>query len=134
MARPGITQEDVFKTIERIIALGEKPTINVIRSFLGTGSPNTIHRHLVEYRNYQKNVEVELPASLKTAIINEINNQSESVREKLSKIISEIETENNELAASTEKLEQELEQEKNEKKECDDKFVALSIEFKKSRK
>lgn len=46
MARTGVTEDDVFKAADALVARGERPTIERLRSELGTGSPNTLLRHL----------------------------------------------------------------------------------------
>lgn len=45
MAR-GITQNDVDRAADALLAQGERPTVDRIRQFLGTGSPNTVTRLL----------------------------------------------------------------------------------------
>lgn len=45
MAR-GLTELDVHDAADDIIAVGERPTVDRIRAHLGTGSPNTVTRHL----------------------------------------------------------------------------------------
>ena len=45
MAR-GITEADVFKAADTLLARGERPTIERVRQELGSGSPNTVNRHL----------------------------------------------------------------------------------------
>lgn len=45
MAR-GITEEDVHTAADALVAGGERPTVERIRSYLGTGSPNTVVRWL----------------------------------------------------------------------------------------
>lgn len=45
MAR-GITQSDVDRAADTLLAQGERPTVDRIRQFLGTGSPNTVTRLL----------------------------------------------------------------------------------------
>lgn len=46
MARTGVTENDVFEAADALVARGERPTIERLRSALGTGSPNTLLRHL----------------------------------------------------------------------------------------
>jgi hypothetical protein len=46
MARTGVTENDVFEAADALVARGERPTIERLRSELGTGSPNTLLRHL----------------------------------------------------------------------------------------
>ncbi|MGE6332526.1 DNA-binding protein [Stenotrophomonas sp. NPDC077659] len=45
MAR-GITELDVHHAADDLVAGGERPTVERIRAHLGTGSPNTVVRHL----------------------------------------------------------------------------------------
>ena len=46
MAAPGITEGDVFRTADELLAKGERPTNERIRAVLGRGSPNTVTPHL----------------------------------------------------------------------------------------
>lgn len=46
MARTGVTEHAVFEAADALVARGERPTIERLRAELGTGSPNTILRHL----------------------------------------------------------------------------------------
>ena len=50
MAREGITFEQVSAAAEDLLQTGQQPTIRAIRERLGTGSPNTIHKHLTSWR------------------------------------------------------------------------------------
>lgn len=45
MAR-GITEEDVHNAADSLVGRGERPTVERIRAYLGTGSPNTVLRWL----------------------------------------------------------------------------------------
>lgn len=45
MAR-GISEQDVFEAADKLLARGERPTIERVRSELGRGSPNTVNRLL----------------------------------------------------------------------------------------
>jgi len=42
----GITEADVFTAADRLLVAGERPTVDRIRAVLGSGSPNTVIRHL----------------------------------------------------------------------------------------
>lgn len=46
MARTGVTEHAVFEAADALVARGERPTIERLRAELGTGSPNTLLRHL----------------------------------------------------------------------------------------
>ena len=45
MAR-GITEDAVFQVADELLARGERPTIERVRRTLGSGSPNTVNKHL----------------------------------------------------------------------------------------
>ncbi|MDR6935703.1 DNA-binding protein [Luteibacter sp. 3190] len=45
MAR-GITENDVHDAADALVEAGERPTVERVRAHLGTGSPNTVTRHL----------------------------------------------------------------------------------------
>ena len=46
MARTGVTEAQVHAAADALLAQGERPTIERLRSHLGTGSPNTVMRFL----------------------------------------------------------------------------------------
>lgn len=46
MARSGVTEEQVARAADELVLAGERPTIERVRAHLGTGSPNTLIRHL----------------------------------------------------------------------------------------
>jgi ssDNA-binding Zn-finger/Zn-ribbon topoisomerase 1 len=50
MARDGITFEQVTAAADALVGCGQQPTIRGIREALGTGSPNTVHKHLAAWR------------------------------------------------------------------------------------
>ena len=67
MARPGITFEQVAAVADAMLGKGQQPTINGVRERIGTGSPNTIHKHLLVWRAARPQTIAavpELPASL----------------------------------------------------------------------
>ncbi|WP_082583012.1 DNA-binding protein [Frateuria sp. Soil773] len=48
--RTGITQDQVDRAADALVAAGDKPTVEKVRAALGTGSPNTITRMLDTWR------------------------------------------------------------------------------------
>ncbi|KAF1017125.1 MAG: hypothetical protein GAK31_00384 [Stenotrophomonas maltophilia] len=50
MAR-GITESDIHTAADELVAKGERPTVERIRTHLGTGSPNTVTRWLETWWN-----------------------------------------------------------------------------------
>ena len=83
MARPGITYQQVETIADQMIGNGEKPTIQTVRDALGTGSLNTIHRHLTAWRSAQPPVErqaARLPDELAATLAQEIERQVTAAR------------------------------------------------------
>lgn len=111
MARPGITFEQVAAAASALTAAGKQPSIRALREQLGgTGSPNTIHRHLVTWREANPIAVVAspaLPQSLTVAIAAEIEragaHASAEVQARLAQALAEVA----DLAAAGELLEAE---------------------------
>ena len=53
MTATGITYDDVAAAAEALSAQGEHPSIMRVREYLQTGSPNTIHKRLKQWRESQ---------------------------------------------------------------------------------
>lgn len=109
MARPGITYDEVIAAIDAILAAGEEPTIQRIREHLGTGSPNTIHRHLTAWRQsrpVEQRKAPELPAELQAALVKEIERQSAEARADVLKSLVEAQKEAATLSKTGEELEE----------------------------
>ena len=110
MARIGITYEQVSAAADAIIGEGQQPTINAVRDRIGTGSPNTVHRHLTAWRAARPQATVaapELPASLTTAIAAEIERAAASARAEVESKLVQAQAEAAELANAGESLETE---------------------------
>lgn len=108
MARPGITYDEVIAAIDAILAAGEEPTIQRIREHLGTGSPNTIHRHLVTWRQsrpVEQRRTPELPVELQAALVKEIERQAAEARADVLKSLVESQKEADTLSKTGEGLE-----------------------------
>lgn len=75
MARVGITFDQVAAAADAIVGTGKTASIQAVRESLGTGSPNTIHRHLTAWRSRQapkQSAAYELPADLANAFGKEL--------------------------------------------------------------
>ena len=110
MARPGITYDQVASVADAIIGEGQQPTINAVRDRIGTGSPNTIHKHLTAWRAARPQATVaapELPASLTTAIATEIERAAASARAEIENKLVQAQAEAVELSSVGEALEAE---------------------------
>ena len=110
MARPGITFEQVAAAADAIIGEGQQPTINAVRERIGTGSPNTIHKHLTAWRAARPQATAaapELPTSLTTAIATEIERAAASARSEVENKLVQAQAEAAELSSVGEALEAE---------------------------
>mgnify|MGYP000373710730 FL=1 len=85
----GITYDDVVGAIDALVGRGETPSIPKVRKELGdTGSPNTIQKHLLAWRSAApvvSRVAIELPDTVKGAIIGAIERQSSLDRSEVDK-------------------------------------------------
>jgi chromosome segregation ATPase len=110
MARTGVTFEQVEAVADAIRGEGLQPTINAVRERIGTGSPNTIHKHLTAWRSARPQavtVTTELPTSLTSAIATEIERAAASARAEIESKLVQAQTEAAELANVGEALEAE---------------------------
>jgi chromosome segregation ATPase len=111
MARPGITYEEVAAAADALVADGERPTINAVRDALGTGSPNTIHRHLQAWKATQAPARREaarLPDELAVALAEEIERQAARARADAEQAALEAQQTADDLAAVGEELESQV--------------------------
>lgn len=110
MARIGITYEQVAAAADAIIGEGSQPTIDAVRKRIGTGSPNTVHKHLTAWRAARPQATVaapELPASLTASIAAEIEKAAASARAEVETKLVQSQQEAAELADAGESLETE---------------------------
>lgn len=110
MARPGITYEQVAAVADSLQAQGKRPTVEAIRAQLGTGSPNTIHRHLSAWKEARPTVAaapVEMPAAIHAAIVEEIRRAASEARAVLEQELAEARATADDLAEAGEALEAE---------------------------
>ena len=110
MARTGITFEQVSAAADALRGEGTNPTIKAVRERLGTGSPNTIHEHLKKWREARPVAAVaapELPASLASALAEEIARAASSARAEVQESLVQAQSELDELAAAGQLIESE---------------------------
>lgn len=111
MARDGITEKQVADAADALVAAKQQPTIRAIREALGTGSPNTVHRHLATWRKGRIDIATTpsaLSANLLGAIAQEIEQAAAQARADVSERLAQSETEALDLAKAGELLEQEM--------------------------
>lgn len=121
MARPGISFEIVAHAADTLVGRGEKPTIAAVRNEIGTGSPNTIHKHLTAWKATQAPAQRQtatLPDELAAALAQEIERQASAARadaeaialdaqqtaDQLAETGETLETENDDLRAKADQL------------------------------
>lgn len=111
MAREGITYEQVAAAADALVAEGKQPTIRAVREQLrGTGSPNTIHRHLSDWRAARPQAVAaapELPGSIIREIRQEIERAAAQARAGIEERLVQVQAEAADLAAAGEALEAE---------------------------
>jgi colicin import membrane protein len=124
MAREGITFEQVAAAADALVGEGVQPTIRAVRERLGTGSPNTIHRHLVAWREARPAATAtapELPAPLAAALANEIERAAAAARAEVEARLVQTQAEAADLSTAGESLEV-------ERDELVEQVVALTTE------
>ncbi len=111
MARAGITAEQVAAAADALLSEGQQPTIASIRERLGTGSPNTIQKHLTIWRQAQPVRGVDrswqLPDAVSKAIHDEISRSSAEAKAEVEQRLVQAQEEAADLAELGETLEAE---------------------------
>jgi colicin import membrane protein len=108
--REGITFEQVAAAADALVGEGQQPTIRAIRERLGTGSPNTVHKHLTAWREARPVAAAaapELPQALTAAIAAEIERAAAQARAEIEGRLVQAQGEAAELAAAGEVIEAE---------------------------
>lgn len=111
MARPGITYKQVADAAQALAEAGNNPTIGAVREALGgTGSPNTIHKHLTIWKEGSA-IPVartaEFPAKLIQALQDELSKATMLAREQVQVELFAAQSEAIELARAGEMIEAE---------------------------
>ena len=111
MARTGVTFEEVQAAADALAGRGGAATIKAVRESLGSGSPNTIHRHLTAWRAARPSgpsgAGPDLPPALARAIAAEIGRAAAEARADAEAKLVQAQAEAAELAAAGEALEAE---------------------------
>jgi colicin import membrane protein len=108
MAREGISYEQVAAAADALVGAGQSPTIKSVREAIGTGSPNTVHRHLVAWRAARPAAQAvarTLPGPIVDAISLEIQRAAADARAELEAQLVQVQAEARELSAAGESLE-----------------------------
>ena len=108
MARDGITFEQVAAAADSLLGAGKQATIQAVRESLGTGSPNTVHKHLTAWRAARPqavSAVVELPVELVNALGAEIARAASKARSEVEGQLVQSQAEAADLSAAGEALE-----------------------------
>lgn len=108
MARVGITFEQVAAAADGLVGEGQQPTIQAVRERLGTGSPNTIHRHLTDWRQARPAAAAAvatLSPAMTAALASEIERAAAQARGEIESRLVEVQAEAAQLSAVGEALE-----------------------------
>lgn len=108
MARVGITFEQVAAAADSLLGAGKQATIQAVRESLGTGSPNTVHKHLTAWRAARPqavSAVVELPVELVNALGAEIARAASKARSEVEGQLVQSQAEAADLSAAGEALE-----------------------------
>ena len=111
MARPGLTKEDVFTAADTLKTQGTSVTIQNIRNLLGTGSPNTIHRHLANWKGENiatKKTSIDISETLKKALLSEIQHINAKEVSDIEQRLKDAELDNLSLSDESAELAEEL--------------------------
>lgn len=110
MARTGVTYEQVAAAADQQLSTGRQPTISSVREALGTGSPNTVHKHLTVWKSARPQTVSavrELPSKILDAINAEIEQATAAARAEVETQLVQSQSETADLAAAGEILEDE---------------------------
>lgn len=125
MARPGITYQDVVTAAETLQAQQRVPTIENIRSILGTGSHSTIANHFRSWKTKQSEssslISQELPDSLIAAMTGLWAQVSDEASSKIDNIQKQAELVTTQLCAKLSAVCDEL-------KDLQNKYTHLDLE------
>lgn len=111
MARTGVTYDEVVAAADGLMAENINPTINNVRNRLGTGSHNTIHRHLTTWRTQLPQIVTtnsEVPQPIAAEIMRELIRVKSEARAEVTERLVICQDEAAELAARGEVLELEV--------------------------
>ena len=111
MARTGISYAQVAAAADSLTGTGQTATINKIRDALGSGSPNTIHRHLTAWRAARpqtKAATFELPADLAASFAKELAKAAAMARAEIEQELILTQDETQELSTLGESLEAQI--------------------------
>jgi colicin import membrane protein len=108
MAREGLSFGQVAAAAEKMLANGINPTIKGVRDAIGTGSHNTVHKHLQAWRDARPqavSIAAELPSGIINAINKELMEATALARSEYEERLTQAITEATELSVAGEALE-----------------------------
>ena len=106
----GITFAQVSAVADQLVSEGSEVSINIIRAKLGTGSPNTVQKHLKAWREKSPQpcaVSVAISPSLNNALVNELISIAAASRAEVERKLIQAEADVAALSQGGDLLEQE---------------------------
>ena len=106
----GITFAQVSAVADQLVSEGSEVSINIIRAKLGTGSPNTVQKHLKAWREKSPQpcaVSVAISQTLNSALVNELISIAAASRAEVERKLIQAEADVAALSQGGDRLEQE---------------------------
>jgi colicin import membrane protein len=135
MARVGITEDAVFKAVDRLNSEGVAITVQTVRERLGSGSFSTINKHLATWREKKKNTQADLIPDMPREVLSAIDQvwavawkttqeHMEAERKAFDSARREMENERKEMTEEIQRLEQELSESNTLRESLSEKLTA----------
>ncbi|SMF97863.1 replication region DNA-binding N-term [Methylomagnum ishizawai] len=108
MARPGLTYDQIADAANSVVASGRKPTLESVRSILGSGSNSTIHSALKKWREANPaplSASTRIPDTLLLELSRALERAGTNARAELEQQLAEERSELDRMASETEVLE-----------------------------
>lgn len=113
MAKQGVSYQEVAAAADKLLGQGIEPSTRSVRDLLGTGSMNTLQKHMLAWRSsrpVQQSTAYELPAELVNAFGKELARGAAMARSSIEADLAQAQGELGELVTIGEALENQVEQ------------------------
>jgi chromosome segregation ATPase len=112
MAKQGVSYPEVAAAADRLVGQGTEPSTRLVREILGTGSMNTLQKHMNAWRSarpVQQSTAYELPSELINAFGKELARGAAQAKSAIESELAQSQSEMFELVALGESLEAQVE-------------------------
>lgn len=113
MAKQGVSYQEVAAAADKLLGQGIEPSTRSVRDLLGTGSMNTLQKHMLAWRSarpVQQSTVYELPSELVNAFGKELARGAAMARSSIEADLAQAQGELGELVSIGEGLENQVEQ------------------------